>query len=303
MTDGAKAGAGTETSYSVEPAYKFIFGTGHYRSRDISADLYLPDGFSMNADYNYYRSDISSATKTYSFGADKNFGQYSLGASCTLEPLQNDFRSSSFGFNASFHTDSRDFRTTLTANGSVANDFQDIRVSTASKGMKVTQRSATIGVKQQFFGARIKAEVSGYGYSPDISSYSLQLARWEAKLNKAHPRLFKKTSGAIDGANGLLTGYPGWSARIGLYQDIDALPAPLTLWGKYENTHFLAAYEYRPPAPPIHTLVSGMTADSVTCGMDIDFGRQISGTLQYEHVRETGQTTQELYGVSLSAMF
>ena len=301
--NGDQNAAAASDAYSVEPAYKFIFGTGRYRSNEISADLYMPDGLSINADYDYYRSDISSATKIFTLGADKSFGQYSFGANATLEPRQNDFKSGTLELTASYHTDSKDFRTTLTAALSAMNDSQDIRVSSNTKEMNVSQRSATIGIKQQFFDTRIKAEFSGYGYSPDISSYSLQLARWEAKLNRSHPRLYNRISGAIEGANGVLTGYPDWSAKLGLYHDLDALPVPLTIWGKYENTHFLAAYEYRPPAPPIRSLISGMTADSLTCGIDIDFGRQISGTLQYNHVRETGQPAQELYGLSLSAMF
>jgi hypothetical protein len=291
------------SGYSVEPAYKFIFGTARYKSNDISVDLGLPQDFTFSVGYNSYSSDTSSVTKTMSFGLSKDFSDCSFGLTYSLQPLQNDFKSHTIGANAAYWTGPKGYRTTFTATVAQTNDFEYISVSTFSKEMKITQGYATLGIKQQLDDTKVKAEFTGYSYSPAIGSYSLQLARWEAKFSKSHPKLFNMLSGSISGANGLLTGYPDWSGRFTLYQDIWALPLPVTLWGRYEGTHFKPAYEYDPPAKPINTLVSGITADSITAGIDIDFGADVSGTLQYNHVRETAQPLQDLYGASLSAKF
>lgn len=302
--DTPTASSDSETSwFSLTGRDKFIAGNQDYRSNDVFLDVDLPHGFDLNADYNFYESDVSSFTQGISVGGNATWENALYGVTYAWNPLQNDSESHSLDIRAAVHTDNKEFRTTVGGDVLATDNFQYIRLPATTSTLEVSQRAGTLSLKQQLFSdTRLSVDLTGYEYNTDILIYSLDLARAEATANRQHPRIFNGISSSLNGANGLISGFPDWSVKFGASQDVDVFPVPVTFWGNYQNTHILPAYVYAPPALPINSLVTGVTVDSFTLGADAII-KSFTLTAQYNHVRQTGQTIQDLYGASVAYCF
>jgi hypothetical protein len=296
---------------SLEVKEKYIFGNQNYRSSDASVSVSMPQGLDLNAEYEYFQSNISSFTQTFTLGATWNWDAASFGASYAVTPVNNNFKSHALDVKGSMHTDSDEFKTTLGADVNVVTNFQGINLSDQVAELEISQRIPTISLKQQLHDTRASVDISGYLYDKDILATTNALAADEAKdwLNAKAPNMYSRLSNALSGASGLLQGFPNWSIKYGLFQDISSLPIPVTVWGNYQYTSFLDTVEFAPPASGKHAdagttyEVTGVTADSDTLGVDVKVLKNLTCTLQYNHVRQTGQITLDLYGASLSLEF
>jgi len=295
---------GEESAFHVTPRDKYLWGNQNYRSNDASLSLDLPYDLGLNADYGFYRSDNSSFTQTFSVGASADWRMLAFSLTYSWNPLQNDSANRSIDGKIAAHTDSKDFRTTVGVEGSVTDNFQYLRFPNKTAKVEVTQKMGALSLKQRLFhDTTLGAEVDDYWYNRDIQQYSLGLAQLEALLNRTHPRFFNGISGALNGASGLLSGFPSWGVRLSASQNVSALPVPVTLWATYDDTHYADAFVFNPPTPPKNSLVTGVTSDSQTYGVDAEIVDDLTATLQYNHVRQTGQTVQDLYGASLEKRF
>jgi hypothetical protein len=296
--------ADEEKSVTVTPKDKFILGNQHYRSNDASVSIDLPYDLGVNADYTFYQSDASSFTQIFTIGGSGSWGLADFSGSYTWNPLQNDSENHSFDAQTSVHTDSKDFRTTLGVEGSITDNFQYLRFPNTTTKVEITQKMGAVSLKQQLFAdTRLSFDANDYWYNHDIQEYSLGLAQVEFLLNRRRPRVFNGISGTLNGVSGLVSGFPDWSLKFGVTQNIDALPVPVTLWANYQNTHYISAYAFAPPTLPRNSLATGVTSDSSTYGIDADAAKGLTVTAQYQHVRQTSQTIQDLYGLSLEKSF
>lgn len=289
----------------LTPKDKIVFGNGGYRSDDASLSLDLPKGFGLSADWSFYKSNSSSFTQTFGAGASAGGTLWDASSLYSWSPLQNDTESHSFELDASVHTPSKAWRTTAGVDASIADNFQYLRIpNKATTTEEITQRKFGVSLKQKLDGdTRLSAAVDFYDYNQPVEAYTLRLAQREAVLSRTHPKVFNAISGSVNGLSGLVSGFPNWSLDLGLRRDVDALPVPVTARADYENTRYFASYSYSPPTLPIHSLADGVTSDSETYALDADLTDALTATLQYNHVRQTGQTAQDLYGLSASYEF
>jgi predicted porin len=89
---------------------------------------------------------------------------------------------------------------------------------------------------------------------------------------------------------GLIDGFPNWSAKFGLNYDFNAIP--LTLRATYQNIHLEDTAQG-----------TDSTADVTTYASDYDVKKWLTLTAEYDHTRQTSQTTTDEYIAQASLRF
>jgi hypothetical protein len=285
----AKAQEPAESAVAFDVRQKQMFGDDGYVSGDTDLNVALPYGLNANAAYSFYKNDFSSMTHTLYLGAGIDWDARSLGITYSLTPWSNGYHGDSYGASVSMRTGTRDFRTTLGAEVTVLHHSQLIDGPNRTVRADVTQRTPTISVRQQLYGLRASADLSEHHYNKNVEAASRQLA--VASLR--HPGIASK----LAGASGLVQGFPDWTARLGLSQELDMLPRPVRAWVTYTNTHFLDTFQS--PEPGVIVLQTSQTSDSVMAGVDVDITASLSATLQYNHVRQSYQPSSDYYGFAV----
>jgi hypothetical protein len=278
-----------ESSWAFSPKQKFTYGNQQYRATDTSFYLYMPMGFNINADANFYESNTSSTTPTYTVGAGASWDQASLKASYAIGTLANDESSTAVDVGGSMYTDSKDFRTTLSVDVNSTFDAQYLRImSPTDKGLHlvgsnytdridITELTPTIGLRQKFWNTRVTVDLSDTKYNQDLTALANQIAR--------HPRL----AGAYSGLGGLIDGFPHYYTKFGVYQDFDAVP--VALWATYQDIHLM-------PVPG-----GGGYVDNYVFGVDYDLPKDVTLSFSYNYIRQTTEGPQDLYSLAILAMF
>ncbi len=271
----AEKPASEERSFSFEAQQKVIVGSHHYQNTDTFVDLGLPKGFGINADFNAFRNDTSSWTPTITFGVGRTWNNLALAGTYAVSPLTDDTRSTAFDASASVKTDSENFATTVGGDILVTHNSQYLRFPKVTAEVDITQRTPTIIIKQQIYKTRLDAAFSQYTYNKNIPLIA-------AALNGKKLNRFSNFTG---GLSGLIQGFPDHSEKFGARQEL----GPATLWASYGSIHFLDT------ALQLHA-----TSDTEQYGVDFDLPKDFSTTLQYQHVRQTGQQGSDQYGLAIS---
>lgn len=277
-----------ESSWELMPKQKFTYGNQQYRASDTSVYLYMPHGFNINLDANFYESNTSSTTPTYTAGAGASWDQAALKASYTIGTLANDESSTAFDLGASMFTDSKDFRTTLSADVNSTFDAEYLRImspnvknvrvgSNYTDRIDITELTPTIGLKQRLWNTRVTVDLSDTKYNVDLTALANQIAR--------HPRL----GSAYSGLGGLIDGFPHYYTKFGAYQDFDAVP--VTLWATYQDIHLM-------PVPG-----GGGYVDNYVFGVDYDLPKDVTLMFSYNYIRQTTEGPQDLYSLAIMAVF
>jgi hypothetical protein len=287
-TDNSTVPDKEESPWHFSPKQKFTVGNQQYKGSDTAIYLDMPLGFSVNADANLYESNTSSLTPTYTIGAGASWDQASLKASYAISTLANDESSTAVDVGGSMFTVSKDFKTTLSADVNATFDAQYLRIvsptvknvrvgSSFTDRIDITELTPTIGLKQRFWSTRVTVDLSDTKYNQDLTTLANQIAR--------HPHL----AAAYSGLGGLIDGFPHYYYRFGLYQDFDAVP--VTLWATYQDIHLM-------PVPG-----GGGYVDNYAFGVDYDLPKDVTLSFSYNYIRQTTQGPQDLYSLSIMAMF
>ena len=270
---------------------KGAFGNQGFRMSDTSLDLEMPYGLDLNADLNVYSNSTSSTTPTVTFGGSWTNGMTAYNGSYAITTLANNYQANEVDLGASIRTDSEDFRTLLSVDGSETHHRNYIYIPhpvthapAAKNEQDLSQRTVTGSVSQRIFGSLdAKIALSQSTYNRDLLSYTNALNR----TRTAGQRAFGREDGSL---TGLIDGFADWSAKFGLSYDFDAIP--LTLRGTYQTIHL------EDTAQGTHT-----TADVFTYAADYDVKKWFTLTAEYDHTRQTSQPTTDEYAGQLALRF
>ncbi|MFI5350675.1 MAG: hypothetical protein ACHQ2Z_14105 [Elusimicrobiota bacterium] len=270
---------------------KGSFGNQQYRMSDTSLDLEMPYGLDLNADLNVYSNSTSSMTPTVTFGAGWTNGMSAYTASYAITTLANNYEADSLDVGVSIRTDSEDFRTLLSVDGSETHHRNYIYIPhpithapDTRNQQDLSQRTVTGSVSQRIFGNfDAKITLAQSVYNRDLLAYTNALNRTKTAGQRAFGREDSSLTGLIDG-------FANWSVKFGLSYDVDAIP--LTLRGTYQTIHLEDTAQG-----------TGTSADVFTYAADYDLKKWLTLTGEYDHTRQTSQPTTDEYGGQVALRF
>ena len=270
---------------------KGSFGNQDYRMSDTSLDLEMPYGLDLNADLNVYSNSTSSTTPTVTFGAGWTNGMSAYTGSYAITTLANNYQATMLDLGVSIRTDSENFRTLLSVDGSETHHRNFIYIPHPVTHLPATrnqqdlsQRTVTGSVSQRIFGnLDAKISLAQSTYNRDLLSYTNALNRTKT----AGQRAFGREDGNL---TGLIAGFADWSVKFGLSYDFDAIP--LTLRGTYQTIHL------EDTAQGTNT-----SADVFAYAADFDVKKWLTLTAEYDHTRQTSQPVTDEYAGQLALRF
>lgn len=280
-----EAGASADNSDGGAPSFDFTAkqtltsGSQKYRYSGTSLDLETKAGLDLNAGGSVYSSETSSRTSTVDFGLSRQWETILLGGGYSNTGLVNDLKSRSLDITISARTDSKDFRTTAGVDMLFTQNTLYLSGAKKLTALGIGQKTETFKLKQRVYGFKATAEYSKNSYDKNPDTIS-------AKLSK-RPKRF---AGALGQLSGMVSGFPDWSTKFGLYQDLPWFP--VTVWSSYQNIHMLNT-----------TFGRGVTADSLFAGADLDVLKWLTISPEYNHLRQTGQPVAAYYTLAITAVF
>jgi hypothetical protein len=275
--------SGPEKDWSVSLKQKNLWGNQGNWNADTYVDATLPRGFDLNAEFNDYKNDASSQpTPTTTFGGGWTHGQASLFGTYGVSALANNSEANAADVGLTIKTDDKEFRTTLTADVNVTHDKLFFFFPKSQSEFGLTERTPTIALTQRLFGVLdANATFSQSHYNTDILILTTLLNR---------PR-FQKLLGSGDSSlSGLVDGFPDWTAKYQLKYSPEAVP--LTLKAYYETIHLVDTASG-----------TGQTADTEDYTAEYDVRKWLTLGVEYEHYRQTSQTTVDEYGGSVTLRY
>jgi hypothetical protein len=266
--EAASGSSDEETGIGWEPKEKILAGSQKYFDSETTLNANLPDKFNLNAGYQYFDSDISSATPVYSLGAGKTWEQGFLTFLYAGQPKVDDYSMNSVDLTGALNTLSKDFKTSLGLDFNITGHDETIETKRTSVALPIREVTPTIIFSQRCYGLKLTGEYGHSTYDRDLTLISERI---------------RPTSVRLEGLSGLLEGFPDIMWKVGLSYDFDALPA--TLWTDYTY---------------LRMIVTAQTAfaygNEFELGFDYDLLEWLTAGLEYEYLYQTGQPTANYFG-------
>ncbi|MBI3547567.1 MAG: hypothetical protein HY078_00805 [Elusimicrobia bacterium] len=262
--------------WTFEPSQRVTFGTQKYFATDTELYLGMPFGANASVGFNTWKSETSSTTPTITFAAGVDHDQVSLGGSYSWTTLANNYRSDAVGANASVHTVSKDFRTTIGGDVTVTHHSQYVRQPAFTRRLDITQRTPTFTMKQQIYDTRVDMALSQSTYNRNVAALG-------------GPRA-NQFSAKLAGLSGLVEGFPDYSQKFGISQRFHRLPS--SVFFNYQSIKLVDT-----------TTTDAATSDSYTVGAEADVLEWLSAHLEYNHLRQTSQPDSNQYTIGLTGRF
>jgi hypothetical protein len=264
---------------------KGFLGNQDYWMTDTYLDVAAPYGIDLNAELNDYANSTSSASPTVTFGGGWTSGLATFTGSYAITTLANNYQAAALDFGVNVKTDSQDFRTLLAVDGSETHHqnytyiAHPVTHAPATKDIEdLSQLTPTASVSQRLWGnLDVKITLSDSSYNRDLLAYTTALNRTKTAGQRAFSRADSNLTGLIDG-------FPDYSEKFGLTYEFDAIA--LTLRGTYQCIHL------EDTAQGTNT-----TADVTTYAADYDVEKWFTMSAEYDHTRQTSQTTNDAYGL------
>jgi hypothetical protein len=272
-----------EDRAAVDASEAVTAGTHFYFDTDARLTLALPYRLRADAEFNEYHSSGVTSTPIGAVGAGVDFDNGSFKASYALQGRANEFESNTIDARLDIHAGPEEYLTRFSVGVDVKHDTEHLVPFHAV--FNVTQLIPSMALTQKVGPWRFSIGLTQYNYNEDPAVATGFLK--PLGIDPIDPRI---SWAQIEGLNGLVAGFPEWSAKYGAFYDFKDLP--LTLWASYLNVHMTDT-----------VFGTNQTVDALAGGADYRLCRSLSAAAKYAHFRETSQASSSLFGLSLAGRF